>query len=268
MPRFTFTRFLLRHARDPVSAVRLWLTAWRGLRARPDPVPFVARLRYGGRPLELYLRPGTTDVGTLAETFNGAVYGLSLSPPVRTIVDLGANIGMASVFFALRYPDAVIHAFEPIPENFAVLRRNVEANRFASIRTFPYGWLDRSERLGLSTYQAGDFWSFSVAVKRGETAREAECRRACEVWDEMGWGEVDLMKIDIEGSEFRVFEDLRPRIGSIRAIVGELHGDAGDPGQIIRMLESTHRVVAPQQGAARTFAFKAWRFDCVPREFA
>ena len=50
-----------------------------------------------------------------------------LSPSASTIVDLGANIGLATLYFAARYPQASILAVEPAAENFNVLLRKTQS---------------------------------------------------------------------------------------------------------------------------------------------
>ncbi|MET8910618.1 amino acid adenylation domain-containing protein [Micromonospora sp. NPDC004551] len=98
---------------------------------------------YGDR-LVAYVRPGerpatTVDVDRIAgvnphetrylydEIFVQQVYlrdGIVLRPGA-TVLDVGANIGMFSLFVHAVCPDATIHAFEPVPSVVDVLRRNV-----------------------------------------------------------------------------------------------------------------------------------------------
>jgi FkbM family methyltransferase len=48
-------------------------------------------------------------------------------------LDCGANIGLATLFFKRLYPESEIHAFEPDPETFKMLRRNVEQNSLSYV---------------------------------------------------------------------------------------------------------------------------------------
>jgi FkbM family methyltransferase len=75
----------------------------------------------GGRAVEL--RPGTSDAQMLRETFRDNVHRPS-RPRVRTIVDLGANIGITVADNALRHPGARIVAVELDAGNLALARRN------------------------------------------------------------------------------------------------------------------------------------------------
>ncbi|RPI02078.1 MAG: FkbM family methyltransferase, partial [Zetaproteobacteria bacterium] len=62
------------------------------------------------------------------EIFIHGDYSFAAARENPLILDCGANIGMATLYFTWRYPRAEVHAFEPDPDTFALLKRNVEAN--------------------------------------------------------------------------------------------------------------------------------------------
>lgn len=62
------------------------------------------------------------DVRTVNEIFSRNDYGHDAP---RVVVDIGANIGVASAYFASRHPDVVVHAWEPVPHNLELARRNL-----------------------------------------------------------------------------------------------------------------------------------------------
>lgn len=81
--------------------------------------------RVPGHDYDVELRLFTSDIPIFHQVFAARDYDSPALPATAgTIVDLGANIGLASVFFALRYPSARIFALEPDPKNFAALVRN------------------------------------------------------------------------------------------------------------------------------------------------
>jgi hypothetical protein len=91
------------------------------------------------RPITLTVRPFAGDLFVLYEVLAFKAYHISsaLLPAdnVRVIVDCGANIGITSLFLAARYPRAKILSVEPHPENFALLKTNVEGvSRILPIR--------------------------------------------------------------------------------------------------------------------------------------
>jgi FkbM family methyltransferase len=71
-------------------------------------------------------RADTSDLAAFRHVFDGA-YDFELPTKPRLILDLGANVGYASVYFSLRHPTARVIAVEPEPSNVALLRQNVAA---------------------------------------------------------------------------------------------------------------------------------------------
>src|SRR5256885_5719637 len=116
------------NAADLRSRRRL-LGAYAALARRTwDPEPFDIRLRIGGRVVNLRMRQ--RDIYVLGEILYDKVYGtLRGLPPDPIIVDAGANIGVFSLWLSCWYPHAVSHCFEPEPENFELLRHNLEQFR-------------------------------------------------------------------------------------------------------------------------------------------
>src|SRR4030042_5238997 len=89
---------------------------------------FTRKIRIPGVLHPVFLRPGTIDEYTFQEIFVMRDYGIEYlidgSQPV--IIDAGANIGLSSVYFASRFPNAIIECFEPEDENYALLLKNTE----------------------------------------------------------------------------------------------------------------------------------------------
>jgi FkbM family methyltransferase len=145
----------------------------------------------------------------------------------KLILDLGANVGYASAIFASRFPSARILAVEPDPGNYELCQRNLA----------PYGdrvqtllgavWARRS-RLALERGGGCDGREWATRVAEAGPASEA----SVEAWDiegllEMaGATEVDLVKIDIEGSEVEVFAaDTSRWLPRVRNLCIELHDE-------------------------------------------
>ena len=126
--------------------------------------------------------------------------------PGDTFVDVGAHIGLYSLFAAARVgPHGRVVALEADPENAARLRANVARNAGANtvVRVVEAGVSDREEvlRLGLNT--AGNR-SGNSFLNDGPDAVEVRCRPLVELLRDADVGRVDGMKMDIEGFEHRV----------------------------------------------------------------
>jgi len=146
-----------------------------------------------------------------------------LSDPVRFVLDLGANIGCASAFFLTAFPNAFVLAVEPDPENALRCQENLR----------PYG--DRARVVqGAVWHSGGELilsrgnqkdWGIQVRrAVRGETA-DVVAYSVPDLLKQAGFPVVELLKIDIEGSEQTLFSENTDRwLSSVRNICIELHG--------------------------------------------
>jgi FkbM family methyltransferase len=142
----------------------------------------------------------------------------------RTIVDLGANIGLSARFFSVRYPGAQIVALEPDPQSFVIARRNLRGLGHVSLRHLAVAPAEGTLQLHRVS---GESWRTSSirtsSILRDQTRSESFTAPAVtldSLIEELG--RVDILKIDIEGGEYEVLASARlnERVGSI---VGELH---------------------------------------------
>jgi len=152
---------------------------------------------------------------------------------VETVVDLGANTGMASLWFLLRLPRLKkLVAVEPNPRLGSVIRKNVESyarGRFTleegcvSDSDQPFANLQllddnhRHTRIGFSDH--GDVRNMRLA----------------ELLDRHGLPTVDLLKMDIEGSEYALLNDAKS-LRRCSRIVAEIHGVPEDRGKFVAAL--------------------------------
>jgi FkbM family methyltransferase len=191
------------------------------------------------------LRPFTTDMEALAQVFLRDEYAAPLPREPGFIIDGGANIGLTSLYFALRYPRATIVAVEAERSNFEILRRNTAP--FAGITAVHAAIWGRTGRLNVygprGDHPARDRnkWGFMVA-DGSETSFAAGVREQAEKVDEVagvtigallarsGRGHIDLLKLDIEGAEREVFtsEERHAWLGSVGVIMIETHDGQKD----------------------------------------
>src|ERR1700737_1617681 len=74
-------------------------------------IPYHGRLKIRGRSI---IFPSGSELYLIKQILDDRIYDVDVRDP-RRIVDLGANIGIATIFFALKYPNAHIDAYEPSP---------------------------------------------------------------------------------------------------------------------------------------------------------
>ena len=169
-------------------------------------------------PIEL--RINSTDVDVYRQVLVEEEYGAAADGHMGTIVDCGANVGYTSAYLLSRFPDARVVALEPFPANAELCRRNLA----------PYGqratvieaavW-SHGGRLVLD-HAGGNEWGVRVRAARAGEIGEIE---AVDL-PSLGLNRIDLLKIDIEGSEANLFgggtERWLPHVSNIAI---ELHGD-------------------------------------------
>ena len=192
------------------------------------------QLRVPGVPHPIWLREATSDFDVMEQIFLRREYDFSewtahhaaiekayadclAERNVPIIVDCGANIGCASIWFALRYPEAVIYAVEPEPRNFAMLSRNVVDYR--NIVPIQAAISDRVARVSLRN-PTDEPW----ACQTEEDAQGAIA--AVTISDLVAQrpnGTPLIVKVDIEGHETALFRSNTAWAQSTPLVVFEMH---------------------------------------------
>jgi FkbM family methyltransferase len=124
---------------------------------------------------------------------------------------------MASILFARRYPRAKIIAIEPEPSNFALLLRNTSS--YKNIQSVCAALWREDGEVTLGSSNVHPKGAFQI-VENGETRVRAVTLGT--VMRETGIQSIDILKVDIEGSEREVFASCN-WIDNVHAIVIELH---------------------------------------------
>lgn len=231
---------LLCQAPTPLAGVRLALVLTGVLAARRlgrVPPARAIRLRSHGVSVS-FLVAGLGDLLALREVFAERDYELDLAQPPERIVDLGANIGAASVFFATRWPEASILALEPDPETFERLAANTR--RFERVSAERLAAAGSAGELRIRPSAWGDSLTSSTIAGSGE-GNPVEAVTLDGLVERCG-GRIDLLKFDIEGMELELLAGAE-RLDDIETLVGELHEEMmGAPVDEVARLLSGHRV--------------------------
>lgn len=139
---------------------------------------------------------------------------------IRTILDVGANIGHHTLFFS-RIADTV-EAFEPYPPVRDVLEERLAANHIANVRVHAFGLGASSAELeyfapGARNAGTGSFVA-DHAADNNSPAGLLTVRRGDEVTRETGI-KPDLIKLDVEGFERAALEGLRDTLREHRPVI-------------------------------------------------
>ena len=165
---------------------------------------------------------------------------------VRTIIDVGANIGEFSIRAKQLWPDAQIIAIEPHPNNFAALQEHIQVNGLKDVIAIQAGlseqcgsfdlYLSPRNMAGHSMYKKT---SHSIQVQTRTLADAISMLRPPCV--------CDLLKIDCEGCEYSILSSLTPELAArIGCIVFEPEHQLYDVEELARNLGALGFQVAAQ----------------------
>lgn len=177
------------------------------------------------------------------------------------IFDVGANIGLFSLFVSRLQKNVKIYAFEPIEPIFEVLQENVHLHSLHNIFLFNYGLSSENNSEKLFTFypnMAGNSTTKPLEKLEQQDAMNAvlskeqmeyffqstqvkgELRTLSSVINELDIKSIDLLKIDVEGEECEVLKGIEEKDwGKIKQIFAEVHDREGRLEQI-RTLLTTH----------------------------
>jgi FkbM family methyltransferase len=191
------------------------------------------RLKNG---LRCILRANADDNHILAEIFLEGQYtppeGIALEN-LQTIVDVGANVGYAILYFAQKYPEATITAFEPHPRHIALIQRHLQLNQLTErVRLVEAGAGVAPDELELTDNGAASTL-VRPATDSAETPPAGKTVRVPIVdWLEyLPTTTIDLLKLDAEGAEYDLLNDPRlpDTLQRTRVIALEWHNTASYP---------------------------------------
>jgi FkbM family methyltransferase len=151
------------------------------------------------------------------EVFARGAYFFKAAHDSPVILDCGANIGMATLFFKRLYPEARVHSFEADPKTAEILRYNVEQNQLRGVRVSNLMLSDHTgtEKFYVDVKTPGSLLMSAFASRLAFGGQEISVNSA-RLSDYID-GPVDLLKLDVEGSEFAVMTELAAS-GKIRQI--------------------------------------------------
>ncbi|GHS85277.1 hypothetical protein FACS1894201_04790 [Bacteroidia bacterium] len=179
-----------------------------------------------------YSREVTSDEWLYVEIFCGGVYDISVEAQPVCIIDAGANIGLASVYFANRYPTATIIAIEPELENYKMLVQNTKDysniiplqaalwNTITELNLFNPGFTGAGSSSGFMVGADSAQQQLNISVTKEHLTKTITIDKILEDYKIQT---VDILKMDIEGAEKEVFENSETWIKNMKSIIVELH---------------------------------------------
>lgn len=204
----------------------------------------------------LQLVDGASAAHIFSEIFLNNNYFFSELKDSRTIVDVGANIGLFSLYARLQAPKSKIFAFEADPNCFAALTKNIELfPNMASTRVLNLCVASEERIMKFYSSSTGG-WSSRYQILGAGHATEISVKSVVlsKFLSKNKLTSVDFLKMDIEGGEYDVImndADLLDKI-NIRSIVIEIDknpraGKKYKLENIILRLKDVYRCVEQKQ---------------------
>lgn len=160
------------------------------------------------------------------EIFSENCYYIELDTDEPNILDLGSHIGMSVVYFKMLFPRAKIVAFEPVPYNFEILKKNVEENQLDNVELVQAVVAPKSGMLRIQEPVGEGAWRSGAGIipkgwKGIQDNREIKVEAVG--IQELLNQRIDLLKMDIEGMEYEVVRNMGPNIRNIKSMIIEVH---------------------------------------------
>ena len=182
----------------------------------------------------VHVRPHATDILSFCQVFHEKEYNLSDYPQfprinaayqrildsgrIPVIVDAGAYVGAASIWFSTQFPEARILAIEPNWENAELCRLNTRGRPNVKVIEAAIG--SEPGTVSLSNY-AKQAWAFRTT--RTADGEIAVCTIPHVILDEQRAASLFLAKIDIEGFEDDLFAKNNEWLDEVEVVIIELH---------------------------------------------
>ena len=173
----------------------------------------------------LAFRPNTSDQWLLNKIFQEQEYNFKIANfEPRLILDCGANVGYSTAYFANKYPQAKIIAVEPEALNFKMLTYNTHF--FDNVTCINSAIWYKEGYIKILPDMPGNTLAFMTEDTNADDPEALKTTTIATLLTDSGFDEIDFLKVDIEGAEREVFDDIaRPDewLPKVKVMTIELH---------------------------------------------
>jgi FkbM family methyltransferase len=199
---------------------------------RPRRVPGVIDLPIGpgDRVVPMHYVDAESLVFLYDELFVDRAYAVTGMGAAPRIIDCGGNVGLSALWFARAHPGAHITVYEADPRTAEALEANVRAWRLRGVDVVRAAVSDQDGQVSFVTEgTTSGYVSHNASYDGGAVVSVESVRLAGRILAdaERGAGPVDLLKMDIEGSEYAVIRDLctTGALAHVLRLICEIHTD-------------------------------------------
>lgn len=139
-----------------------------------------------------------------------------------TVLDVGAQVGLVSLYLAKKHPGIHIIAYEPVPANYERLIRNLEKNGVRNVTTVNKAVTGDGRPLTLAVnLKSNSGGASAFTTPNGQETITVESVTLSDILSRHD--QIKLLKLDVEGAEYEILESLNGDLGKIEYIRGEFH---------------------------------------------
>ena len=164
----------------------------------------------------VWIRPYTSDFGELLDFFVNEKYEkgghyefsqINSEEKIDYIIDGGANIGLFSLVYGVKFPEASIIAIEPDDNNYKMLKRNCACIK--NVKTIHAGIWYRKAKLGIQNPEAHADCFTVKGIENSDygTTDFIKGISILHVMEKYDIPRIDVLKLDIEGTEFCILRE-------------------------------------------------------------
>ena len=166
------------------------------------------------------LRAKTSDIPTFAQVFLEDHYEVTIPAPPKTVIDGGANVGLFTIKMKSEYPDAKIICIEPDKENFQVLQANLSL--YKDIYMENSGLWNKDTTLRI--HDKYDLGKWGMVVEEDVHEGNISAISMNSLCKKYAVDRIDILKLDIETSEKKLFQDnYNEWLSKVKILIIELH---------------------------------------------
>ena len=191
------------------------------------------KIEFQNKKFEIFLR-GDADESVVAEIFKWREYKAAeeiIEKSSLPILDVGAHIGIFSLYARAINPTVKIYALEPEKENFGLLLKNIEASGIKDLEPYRVALSGKTAERNLVV--ESDSINHHLADENFGDPAETHYEKVSSIslgdfLDKNNIARVGLLKMDIESGEYEVFENMPEEVfGRIDSIILEYHNYGG-----------------------------------------
>lgn len=136
-----------------------------------------------------------------------------IDPTIKTVIDVGANIGQFATAIHQFYPSVQIFSFEPVPKCFQLLQKNVKSLRYISVFNLALGsengkisFFENAHSHASSALKVSEYQKMNTPKTKTYKEIKVDCQRLDDFKFEKPLQTPILLKLDVQGYEKSVLE--------------------------------------------------------------